>query len=103
MLAKAAGAGVESEDSSEQEEGGVIKYMRKKEARVQVKYIIYVCYHAQQPELIEICSKLQGEITDYRLLMAGQTTQQSIPDLFLMCWVNLADMLYINKLIVNTK
>ena len=78
LLAKAAGAAVESKDNGEEEEDrGVIKYMTMKEALVQVKYIIDACYHAQQPELIKTWSKLQAQITDYRLLMAGQTTQQS--------------------------
>ena len=75
LLAKAAGAKVETEDSGE-EEGGVTKYMAMKEALVQVNHIIEACSHAQQQELNETFSKLQVQITDYRLLMAGQTTQQ---------------------------
>ena len=72
MLANAAGA------VEEEEEGGVINYMTMKEALVQVNHIIDACYHAQHPQLIKSCSKFQAQITDYRLLMASQTTQQSI-------------------------
>ena len=79
LLAKAADEGVESEDSGE-EERGVIKYLTMKEALMQVNYIIDACYHAQQPELTETCSKLQVQISDYRLLMAGPTMQLGIQD-----------------------
>ena len=62
---------------------------------MQVNHITDAGYHAQQPELIENCSKLQAQITDYRLLMAGLTTQQSIQDfvclnvllMLQICWV----------------
>ena len=60
LLAKAAGAELES----------VIEYIGIKEALVQVNHISDACYQAQ--------------ITDYRLLMAGQTTPQSIPYVLLM-------------------
>ena len=41
-------------------------------------------------------------MTDNRLLMAGQTTQQSIQDFFMsQCVDNVADMLCINQLNVN--
>ena len=80
LLAKVAGAEVENEDSSEGEDEGVIKYMTMKEAQMQVNHIVDACYHAYQPELIKTCSKLQVQVTDYRLLMAGQTMQQSIYD-----------------------
>ena len=79
LPAKAAGAERESQDSGE-EERDAIKYTTTKEALVQVNHTIDVCYHAEQRELIETCSKLQVEITAYRWLMAGQTTQQSIQD-----------------------
>ena len=85
LLAKADGAEVESEDSGEEEEeeGDVIKYMTMEDALMQVNHITDACYHAQQPEIIKTCSKLQAQLTDYRLLMASQTTQQSIQDLFM--------------------
>ena len=83
MLAKAAGAEVESEDGGEEEEGGVINYMTMREALVQVNHISDACYYAQQLEINKTCSKLQAQLTDYRLLMASQTMQQSIQDLFM--------------------
>ena len=79
MLAKAASAEVESEDSGE-EEGGEINYMTMREALVQVNHISDACYYAQQLEINKTCSKLQAQLTDYRLLMASQTMQQSIQD-----------------------
>ena len=54
LLAKAAGAHEESEDSGEEEmEGDVTKYLLMKEALVQISHISDVCHHAQQPQLIE--------------------------------------------------
>ena len=65
------------------EEGGVIKYVTMKEALAQVNHITDAYSHAQQPELIECCSKLHVQNIHYRLLMAGPTTQQSIEDFFM--------------------
>ena len=57
--------------------------MTMKEALVQVNHITDVCYYAQQQEIIKTCSKFQAQLTDYRLLMASQTMQQSIQDFFM--------------------
>ncbi len=68
MLAKAAGAEVESEESGD-EEGelrGVINYMTMREAPVQVNHITDACCYAQQQEIIKTISKLQAQLTDFR-------------------------------------
>ena len=49
-------------------------------ASVQVIHITDACYHAQQTKLINTASKHHGEIFDYRLLLAGQNTQQNKQD-----------------------
>jgi hypothetical protein len=85
LVAKASGANIESEEDSgeEVEVEDDPKYISMKEALVQLKKIIDACYHAQQPQLIETASKLEAQITEYRLKQSCKTTQKNIRDFFM--------------------
>ena len=71
LLAKAADAEVERKGNGDEEQGDVTRCMPMKETLVQASYVTDAYSHVDQPQLIESSS-----VTNYRLLMAGQTTPE---------------------------